>query len=136
MQPIRGEREDEFCHDPWSKTPQQMGQNDTTHVLNDAGAIESHRVGRRFACVCGCLKPPGGFCAVCAEPVCVACYGSCGRCHMPLCPRDSIFEQHDAAAPERWCKSCYAARLRSRQMRNFVRAIFSPFVRFGDEHAK
>ena len=52
MQPIRGEREDEYCHDPWNNVPQQTGQNDTTHVLNDAGAIESHRsataaVGRR-----------------------------------------------------------------------------------------
>lgn len=136
MQPIRGEREDEFCHDPWNKAPQQTGQNDTTHVLNDAGAIESHRVGRRFACVCGCLKPPGGFCAICTESVCVDCYGPCHRCHMPLCPRDSVFEQRDTAAPLRWCKSCYAARSRGRLVRGIARAVLSPFVRFGDEHAK
>ncbi len=136
MQPIRGEREDEFCHDPWNKTARQTAQNDTTHVLNDAGAIESQRVARRFACVCGCLKPPGGFCAVCAESVCVDCYGPCCRCHVPLCPGDSVFEHDDAAGILRWCKSCYATRTRSRLARNVVRAILSPFVRFGDDHAK
>ena len=136
MQPIRGERDDEFCHDPWNKTAQQSVQKDTTHVLNDAGAIESHRVGRRFACVCGCLKPPGGFCAVCAESVCVDCHGFCGRCHMPLCPRHSVFEQDGGGTIPRWCKACFATRSRGRLVRKLARAILSPFVRFGDEHAK
>ena len=134
MQPIRGEREDEFCHDPWNKTPRQTGQADTTHVLNDAGAIECHRVGRRFACVCGCLKPVGGFCADCGESVCVDCYGFCHGCHMPLCPRHSVFEQADTAL--RWCKSCNTMRHRGRLVRNFARAVLSPFVRFGDDDAE
>ncbi len=136
MQPIRSEREDEFCHDPWNKTPQQTGQKDTAHVLSDAGAIESYNVLRRVACVCGCLKPPGGFCAVCTEPVCESCYGSCHCCHMPLCPKHSVFERDATAEALRYCKTCYAARSRKQLARNIAKSILSPFVRFGDEHAK
>ncbi len=132
MQPIRGEREEEIAHDPWDSHANPLGQNDTVHVVNDEGAIESHRTGRRHACTCGCLKPAGGFCAVCAKASCVDCHGFCGCCHMPLCPRHSVFEPSDDGRTNRLCTQCSGANKRKRLVRGIVRGVLAPFVRFGD----
>ncbi len=132
MQPIRGEREREVIHDPWDQDEQQVGQNDTTHILNDEGAIESLRTGRRVACVCGCLKPAGGFCAACTKPVCVDCYGFCSSCFMPLCPRHSVFSRIEDGSTARLCRACGGTSARKRLLRGVVRGVLSPFIRFDD----
>ena len=138
MQPIRGEREEEFVHDPWEKNQQQVGQNDTVHVVSDAGGIESHRTGRRVACVCGCLKPAGGFCSECTLPVCVDCYGFCADdgCHKPLCPRHSVFTESESGARVRFCQSCYGKVSRKKIARGVFRALFSLFIEFEDHHGQ
>jgi len=136
MQPIRGEREEELAYDPWDAQASPLGQQDTTHVVNDAGAIESHRTAHRRACSCGCLKPAGGYCALCANVSCVACHGVCSRCHMPICPRHSVFSDIDGARAERLCNQCSAERRRQRRLRGFVRGILSPFIRFKDDHGR
>ena len=132
MQPIRGEREQDVVHDPWERNEQQLGQKDTTHVLSDEGAIESLRTGRRIACVCGCLKPAGGFCGKCVQPVCVDCFGFCVGCHMPLCPRHSTFAAGDNGSTVRLCRACHGSLSRKKLVRGLFRAALSPFVRFED----
>lgn len=136
MKPIRGEREREVIHDPWHGGEKSIGQNDTTHVLSDDGAIESLRTGRRMACACGCLKPPGGYCGRCVQPVCVDCFGFCLGCHMPMCPRHSVFVDSESGATLRFCKHCHEKASRRKLARDVVRTILSPFIRFGDGHAQ
>lgn len=132
MQPIRGERDKEVAYDPWDGRGNDLGQQDTTHAVNDAGAIESHRTTHRRACACGCLKPAGGFCAVCAKASCVDCHGCCSLCHMPVCPRHSVFDPTNAAT--RLCRQCSADARRRRVVRGIVHGLLSLFVRFEDDH--
>ena len=133
MQPIRQEQDEEIIHDPWIREEQKLGQSDTQHVVGDAGGIESHRTGRRVGCVCGCLKPAGGFCGECIQPVCVDCYGFCaGDCHKPLCPRHSVFVPVGDGTTLRLCQSCHGARSRRKLVWGVVRGLLSPFIRFTD----
>ena len=135
MRPIRGERSDEVVHDPWDFSARKLGQDDTLHVVTDEGGIDSLRTGRHVACVCGCLKPPGGFCAECVQPVCVDCYGFCaGNCHKPLCPRHSVFVFDATGSVVRLCRACHSQVSRKRIVRGVFRALLSPFVRFEQDN--
>jgi hypothetical protein len=129
MRPLRGQRETEVAHDPWSCEQHDVAQHGTAHFLGDHGQIESHRTGHKFAAVCGCLRPLGGFCGVCQKPACLACFGFCGKCRKPLCPRHSTFVKDNNGVDLRLCQACSGEVSR----RKFWRALISPFVRFEDE---
>jgi len=135
MKPIRGEREQEVVHEPWQGTANPIGQSDATHVLSDAGGIESLRTNRRYACDCGCLRPPGGFCAVCGGVVCERCFGFCEQCHMPLCPRHSVFLEEPGGQQRRLCRECGDSRARKRLGTRVARVVLSPFIEFEDSDA-
>ncbi len=133
MKPIRGERSEDVVHDPWDFRARKLGQDDTLHVVTDEGGIDSHRTGHRVACVCGCLKPPGGFCAECVQPVCADCYGFCaGSCRKPLCPRHSVFVLNATGEVVRFCRACHGQVSRKKIVRGVFRTLLSPFVRFED----
>ncbi len=129
MKPIRSESRTRVAHEPWQQDCEHpTDQEETQHALTDDGAIASHSQVHRRACVCGCLKPGGGFCAVCRGLVCIDCFGLCQQCRMPLCGRHSVFlpQEHGNT---RLC-SCCAATLRRRQRCvRLLQALISPFVR-------
>lgn len=133
MQPIRSVRHRDVLHDPWSGTPRIIEQRDDAHALTDEGAIRSCHDTQRIACVCGCVRPVGGFCAVCSGPVCVACYSLCRRCSKPCCPRHSVACVSTAGQPSRLCAECAASGTRKELVRRIERALLSPFVEF-DRH--
>ena len=136
MKPIRGQQNKEVAHDPWEHNEQLLGRKDVIHVLSDAGAIESYETGRQIACGCGCLKPPGGFCAACSKTACVQCFGFCSVCHKPLCPAHSVYEPIPGGQSIRLCKPCHEAQGRRRITRRVGRILLSPFFRFEDDHAQ
>ena len=136
MHPIRGERQRQVAHDPWAFEESNLGETDTTHVVSDAGAVESFSVVRQHAAGCGCLAPPKGYCAVCSKTACAHCFGFCCCCRMPLCPRHSVFCQRDGAESLRFCRSCNESSARKRIVRSLTRSILSVFIRFEDEHGQ
>lgn len=139
MRPIRGQVEHEVIHDPWNGAGQVVNRDHTAHVLSDAGAIESYRTKRRVACICGCLQPPGGHCAVCGGIVCVGCFRHCMNCGMPLCPRHMTFVQRQSQSPGILCASCHQDVTRKRVFRGIGMLLLSPFITFRgedrDDHA-
>lgn len=134
MKPIRGQRKRAVAHDPWDYGERTLEHSQIEHILSDEGAIESYETDRRMACGCGCLRPAAGFCAVCGETACAACFGLCDRCHMPLCPRHSVFVNDTrTSSVRRLCRECHESATRARRVRGFVRVVLSPFVRFEEE---
>jgi len=131
MKPIRNEVKTQIAHEPWQQDRQHpTDQEDVAHVLTDEGAIASQCQVHRQACVCGCLRAPGGFCAACRGLVCVECFGLCDYCRMPLCGRHSVFPQRQEDGFTRLCHTC-ARSLRSRRRTlRLVKALLSPLIRF------
>ena len=130
MQPIRGQRSSSFVHDPWGVGQHVLGQQDVTHVVTDDGAIHSEESNRQVACGCGCLRPPGGYCAECLETACVSCFGLCSACSKPICPRHSVFVPGSTGSGRRLCKLCHDTAKRQRVLGGTVRLLLSPFIRF------
>ena len=137
MKPIRGHRKRSVAHDPWAFGERTLGHAQVEHILSDDGAIESYETDRLMACGCGCLGQAAGFCAVCCETACTACFGPCDRCHMPLCPRHSVFvRDRDGRPTGRLCRACHESTTRARRVKGIGRLLLSPFVRFEDGHGK
>lgn len=136
MQPIRSEKQRQFAYDPWTFQETNLGENANAHAVSDMGEVASGSTVRHFASWCGCLAPPKGFCAVCSKTACAQCFGFCDSCHMPLCPRHSIFQQRQRDGVLRLCRPCHDGSLRKRIVRGVSRTLFSLFIRFEDEHGQ
>ncbi len=134
MKPIRSEQDQEVVHDPWNRNERQWSQKDVAHIVSDAGGIESYRTGRQIGCDCGCLKPPGGFCADCGAVSCVDCFGHCQRCNRPLCPAHLTCTEIVGGQIVRLCRSCSDSAGRKRALRRVGRLLLSPFVEFKGHH--
>lgn len=133
MKPLRSEVKTQIAHEPWQQDRQHAtDQDQVSHALTDDGAIASQSQIHRQACICGCLKAPGGFCAVCRGLVCVVCFGLCDHCRMPLCGRHSVFAQCQEDGFVRLCQSCARSQRARRRSVRIVKAILSPLIRFED----
>jgi hypothetical protein len=135
MKPIRSEQHRDFVNDPWGGGPRIMEERATAHVLTDAGGIHSSHATAKTACVCGCVGPVGGFCAVCGGAVCARCFTFCACCRKPLCPRHGVQLDPSEAQPAWACGQCGSVRSRQRLLRRLGRAILFPFVEF-DNHER
>ena len=133
MERFRGERKRRVFHDPWTATGKPLEAEEIDHFINDDGGLDSQHTGRAMACDCGCLRPPGGFCAECGDAVvCVDCFGHC-VCGKPLCPRHSHFvERPGSGGRVRLYRSCHESESRQRLVHRAARALLSPFIRFED----
>lgn len=139
MRPIRGEQKQHLAGNPWEKREQQLHEEEVVHLVSDNGGIESYRTGRQFANACGCLKPAGGFCAVCSiensfRPICVDCFGFCMKCHKPLCPRHSTFLKSTEGGDIRLCGECEESTRRRQVISRVFRFLLVPFVKFPEDH--
>ncbi len=136
MKPIRGERKREVAHDPWHLRERQLQQEESAHIVSDDGGLESYHTGRHFASGCGCLRRPGGFCAVCDPPetACVECFGLCRHCSKPLCRRHSVFVEGQSGQGIRLCSPCFDSSKRKQLVRQIGRLLLSPFVGFESRH--
>ena len=113
MKPVRKSRREEVSQDPWQGAQSPQGQEDTAHVVDADGALNSHTVQRRAASHCGCLQSAAGYCAICQQTACAACFGRCAFCQMPLCPRHSAWAEGPQGERVRLCADCHeATRLR------------------------
>ena len=128
MENIRRERARQVVHNSWDGQGADVQRESIRHFLGDAGGIESNGVGRQFACHCGCLNPPGGFCGNCHQVICRACYHRCEApgCNKPLGPCCSVTSRTAEGQTIRLCRSCHAASRR----RALLRLLLSPFILF------
>ena len=133
MKPIRSDLQHDVVQDPWSGADRPAQSQDTFHGLSSSGCLESQTVRRQVAAGCGCLRPAGGFCAVCADgsTACVDCFGHCDRCHKPLCTMHSFFSGGSAEVPStRLCRPCHEAARRKAMARRVARFLLASFVMF------
>jgi len=138
MRPIRTEQQHDIVQDPWHGTERASQSQATLHSLSQDGSLDSQILRRQIAAGCGCLKPVGGYCAICADGsnVCIACFGQCGRCRKPLCPRHSVLPGFNADPTARLCVHCYEKLRRKLFLRRLLRVLFSPFVKFESNHGQ
>lgn len=126
--PIRGIRDEQIAQNRWNGAEQKFRQEDVTHVVGDAGEIISTTTGRQTACLCGCLRPPGGFC-LCGGLVCVDCLRRC-RCGKPLGPCCAVLVEQPSGHTLCLCKPCSESTARKRRLRQVGRLLLSPFIKF------
>ncbi len=141
MRPLRHEQHHEVVHDGWTGQPHVVGQQTTDHVLTDEGEVRSLHVTHTTACACGCAnRPVGGFCAVdgCGVPVCERCFSSsvcrCGACLKPVCPAHAVRRAGPTGNTVTLCAECDSTLTRQRVVRQVLRALLSPFLRWEDHH--
>jgi len=134
MKPIRGEHTEKVAHDPWRHTEQKFGQDDTAHVLTDTDGLGSHHRTELYACVCGCLTEPGGFCAVCGGLVCRDCFSRCEDCQVPLCPAHRVHFVDTEGNRHHLCSRCHATNGRKQVVRRIGRTLLSFFVEKEEIH--
>jgi hypothetical protein len=115
-----------LARNPWTAEFTGIGGTEERNLLGAAGGIESYQTARQTACYCGCLKPPGGFCSVCSQVICVDHFVHCQECARPLWIRYTQRSQDDAGREIRLCRRCYD-RARRERIRNW---FLSPFVEF------
>lgn len=128
MEEIRSDRDQRIVLNPWDESGRGVHANELTYSLTDVGGIASDHVAQQKACYCGCLNPPGGFCADCHQLICVQCYHRCEApgCGRPLGPCCSISSRAPTGAIIHLCRRCHAAARR----KGLLRLLLSPFVRF------
>lgn len=129
MHPIRADREREMIRNPWSGDACESADVVIRHVLDDDGCIESCKVTTRMANGCGCLAPAAGVCSRCGLHVCSLHFCHCANCGAPLCQAHSCATTDPAL---RTCLRCSRASRRRLVASAVLRAILSPFVRFGE----
>ena len=139
MKPIRGEKKRRIAEDPWNDGTQELGQQETLHVLSDEGAIESYTLEKEPVAFCGCISPPIAWCAVCLSKgmkgtMCSTCRRSCSLCHKQICPRHTIFRELPEGESLNLCEECHAVVGRKRVSKNLTRMVLSSFIRFEDEN--
>lgn len=139
MKPYRKEKKKRFAQDPWNENVHELGEEETTHVLSDQGALESLEVENPPVSFCGCISPPVGFCAVCLSKgmkgtICSACRTFCSSCHKQICPRHTVFRDLSNDDRLHLCEECHVVVGRNRISKTLTRMFFSPFIRFEDEN--
>jgi len=126
MREIRAEYGRAVIHSPWAVDGEDASRTEVRHFLTDDGAIVSHQTQRESARDCGCLKPPGGFCAECGRLVCVDCFVHCWNCNKPLCLCHGNERRH-AEIENAWlCGECHG-RIKGKRI---LRGILKPFLSF------
>lgn len=137
MSNIKREAKKNMAVCPWSGRQTDLGQEQTNHNLSNSGGIESATLAQQAVSSCGCILPPVAFCAECISlalegTVCEQCKGFCERCHKPICPRHSIFDHPIEHRATRLCSECHGELKRGNISKSLFRALFSPFIDFGE----
>lgn len=130
MKPIRNEQKKEVARNPWQGKERPTDQEETDHVVSDHGGIESCSTHHRIACDCGCLAPPGGYCAVCGALACTNCFDHCDICRAPTCARHGLVVELPPNGKFRLCPTCRDEINRRRSWKLAARLLLSPFIRF------
>lgn len=132
MQSIRREEKRRMTQSPFGDRVDELQVEQTAHALGPDGSVDSQHAAVSRPGVCGCLKEPGGYCAVCGNLSCVDCHGHCFCCHKPICPRHAEFPNGASDRVTRVCAECASTNRRRGLLRGLGRLLLSPFVQFED----